>query len=196
MFIAQAHLDHIMHKHGIGSREFDNELNVINLRIKRLWEGIEGSGGGELWIISDHGMAQVNHPAKFPGELLRKKKLCKSYFIDATMVRIWGCPEKYRQQLNSALESLPGKMLTEQERSQWGIESELFGDIIFLLEEGYMFAPSFVGDEVMKSMHGYWPDLPSQQGVLLTMEKGAEAVTQPASALEAYRLFKTKLFNA
>ena len=67
-----------------------------------------------------------------------------------------------------------------------------FGQLLFLLDEGVMFAPSFMGRTAAEAMHGYLPSLPSQAGLLLSSEElTGTGRKESVSALEAHAAFQT-----
>jgi len=194
-FLAASHLDHVMHAHGIGTKEYDGAVEDACQMAATLWDALQARGnGGSLALVSDHGMCTVTRSvsidleSKFPGAGRRY-----GYFVDATMLRIWCEDPELLTQLHEFVEeqSLPGRILDETERRRWGVSTDGFGQLLLLLDEGAMFAPSFMGRTAAEAMHGYLPSLPSQAGLLLCSEDltstGGE---DPVSALEAHAAFQ------
>jgi predicted AlkP superfamily pyrophosphatase or phosphodiesterase len=189
-FLAQCDLDHVMHKHGKGTPPYYETIERVDRRLAELWELLNERGGGRLILVSDHGMAPVTRYVAF--ELEREVPGVGSrfgYFVDATMARVWCGDVAVRREVEQwlARKALPGRVLSAAERAEWGIGSQQFGDVLFLLDEGVMFAPNFFGDLGCKAMHGYWPELESQLGVFASSTPlSAEDDAAPVSALRAY----------
>ncbi len=171
LFIALADLDHFTHRRGVGSPEHIDKIKWLDHELKNLCDQfLEKNPDGNIIILSDHGMANVEKAVKI--EL--KKQFGKigedSYipFIDSTMLRIWIFRESLYKKIEEYLSTYGhGVVLNRNERKKSGISSKKFGDIIFLLEEGKVFIPSYFGKNVPKAMHGYHPELRSQQGMIV-----------------------------
>lgn len=173
LFISTAQLDGVMHKYGKGSEEYRKQIKIIDKNIIDLVEIFKQIHGdsSNYFIFSDHGMANVNEAVSFDIRkvLGKPRKETYSYFIDATFYRVWLNDKKLERSLVKAFEALlKGHVLSVSERSHYGLNSTDHGDVIYMLDEGKMFSPSFFGDVVCKAMHGYNPDLESQQGTFIS----------------------------
>ena len=168
-FLAQCELDHVTHKYGKGTREYRAMIDRIDTRLAELWEVLRARGAGRLCLVSDHGMANVERHVTFDiAEAIGGAGERYGYFVDATMARVWSDDESVLVSVQAWLvgQRLPGRVLSPEERSRWGISTPAFGQLVFLLDEGAMFVPNFFGDRPCKAMHGYWPSLSSQRGLL------------------------------
>ncbi len=173
LFVSTAELDGIMHYYGKGSKEYKKQIQLIDSNIIELVEAFKISHGGEAdyFIFSDHGMAAVDEGVAFD---IRKilgdpGKNTYFYFIDATFFRVWLNNKKLKTKLINAFNEVKqGHILDNTEREFYGLKNSEHGDIIFLLDEGKMFSPSFFGSIICKAMHGYDPALESQQGTLIS----------------------------
>lgn len=175
LFLALADLDYLMHKYGILSPQFEKKIMDLDNEIEYLWTlFLKKNPQANLFVISDHGMATVNKKICIDLESKFGPANENSYifFIDATMVRIWVFNNNLRYEIESYLsQKETGKIIEENERKEFGITSREFGDIIYLLNEGSVFIPSFFGRRMPKAMHGYHPYLESQHGIFLSTKK-------------------------
>ena len=155
-FAYATELDGALHRTGNGSAEARLALRRIATRIERASEAMR-AGGGEVTtiVVGDHGMADIDR-AVDPRGLLRRLRGVRA-FVDSTMLRLWGDDgtlERARALVEE--EGLPGRWLDEEalEARQAPTHGAPYGRALFLLEEGKLFAPSFVGG-AMRGMHGY-----------------------------------------
>jgi hypothetical protein len=181
LFVSTAELDGIMHYYGKGSEEYNKQIKLIDKNILELvseFKSIHGEDS-QYFIFSDHGMANVDEGVSFD---IRKVlgmpgKNAYSYFIDATFFRVWLNNKELKTKLVDAFDTVKqGHVLDEKERNQYGLNNIEHGDVIFLLDEGKMFSPSFFGNTICKAMHGYDPVLESQQGTIISNFKFNEEV--------------------
>ena len=191
-FLAMAGLDHIMHRDGKESVAYAEEIQCTDKRLATIWELLEARNNQpRLSVLSDHGMARVDTEVSFEIESnVAGVGDRYGYFVDATMARVWTNGSAVMKQVVSWIENteLPGRILSSTERKTWGISAADFGDIIFLLNEGAIFVPNFFSDFGCAAMHGYQPDLISQQGLLAsTLSLEATTPTAPIPAHEAFR---------
>ena len=175
-FLAMADLDHIMHKYGMKTREYYEEIDNVDKKLLHLWNILKDRNNSpELLLMSDHGMTPVDERVDFQIEkFVSGYQKDYFYFVDATMTRIWILnKDKYAEIENwiSNESNIPGKILDKAERDRWGISSKEFGDIIILLNDGKMFIPNFIGDLGCEAMHGYLPTEPSQLGIIASTKK-------------------------
>lgn len=191
LFIGTAELDGIMHYYGKGSEKYNKQIKLINKNILEIIKRFKAINGekSKYFVFSDHGMANVDEGIAFD---IRKVlgnpgKDSFSYFIDATFFRVWLNDKSLKTALLEAFDKVKhGHVLNESERDIYGLNDATHGDIIFLLDEGKMFSPSFFGKGVCKAMHGYDPTLESQQGTIISNfeSDGYERV----KALDIYEL--------
>ncbi len=96
------------------------------------------------------------------------------YVIDSTMIRFWILKKHVRTQLY--------ELLSSWEKKNWGViinqshkdlyhlnfTDNRFGDIIFVANAGYLFLPNhFQGNNTLRGMHGYLPNIPDNRSALL-----------------------------
>jgi len=169
LFVPLPDLDGIGHSHGIGSSEHQAHLARLDSWIGELAQQFRRRyPTGHLFVVSDHGMANVRGSIPLDiearcGRMELRRYLC---FSDATLLRVWIYDQALRRPLAKFLGSLPhGHVLSEAERRRYGLTHPAFGDVILVLGEGYCFEPSTFARHIPKAMHGYHPELPSQWGI-------------------------------
>ncbi|MFK7888590.1 MAG: alkaline phosphatase family protein [Gammaproteobacteria bacterium] len=173
LFVSTAELDGVMHHHGKDCERYDQQVALIDDHVVDLVTEFKNVHGPEAryFIFSDHGMCPVTEAVEFDirGVLGKPGQDSYAYFIDATFFRVWLNDKALEPTLLAAFEKLGhGHVLTQSERAEYGLTNASHGDVIFLLDELKMFAPSFFGNEICKAMHGYDPALESQQGTLIS----------------------------
>jgi len=191
LFVSTAELDGIMHHYGKGSVEYDRQIGIIDKSIKELVAVFKKMHGEDsrYFIFSDHGMAPVEESVSFDIRSVLGEPGVKSYsyFIDATFFRVWLNDKSLMPRLLDAFKDVTqGHVLDAGEREKYGLKSEAHGDVIFLLDEGKMFCPSFFGNNVCKAMHGYDPALESQQGTIISNIESGQS--ECINAMEIYDL--------
>ncbi|MFX0133325.1 MAG: hypothetical protein ACFFDN_06755 [Candidatus Hodarchaeota archaeon] len=128
---------------------------------------------GTVVLLSDHGMSRVYNKINLSleDEFGPQKTDRYLYFLDSLILRIWIFDGALSKELEDFLLSRNfGHLLSTTEREYYGVTNKLFGDLIFILNEGYVFAPNYFGfgvRGVINGMHGYLPDSEMQKGVLL-----------------------------
>jgi predicted AlkP superfamily pyrophosphatase or phosphodiesterase len=113
-------------------------------------------------IMSDHGMTPVEKTTDME-EILEKEtriKPLRDYipYIGSTFASFYILNKKAEGIINEILQSIGeyGKILSEKEVELLGINRELYGHIIFALNEKIVFHPNFFQKrEIPKGMHGY-----------------------------------------
>lgn len=173
LFVSTAELDGVMHSCGKGSERYIKQIETIDSNITELVSSFKDIHGpdSKYFIFSDHGMANVDEGVSFDirSVLGQPGTQSYSYFIDATFFRVWLNDESLERPLVDAFSKLgKGHTLNVDERKKYGLVNKEHGDVIYLLDEGKMFSPSFFGEVVCKAMHGYDPELESQQGTFIS----------------------------
>ncbi len=169
--------------------------------VLRLWMKIAAGRYGEvrLFVFGDHGMAPVHShhdiwsglrslSARAPGEYL--------YFLDSTMARFWFFSDRARNEVMSFLgEQEYGRILHEQELADLGcaFREQEYGEVIFLLHEGRILVPSFMGSQPVRGMHGYHPDDAHSHTALVT---NTEDLSCPKDLRELHGLLRSEIVRA
>ena len=131
-------------------------------------------------VVGDHGMADVNRvvdPRPVADSLTGTR-----LFVDSTMMRFWGDVRQLERARRAVERSrAPGRWLDTAALSERDVPmtDAPYGDAIFVLEEGALFAPSFLGGRV-RGMHGYDTSCQSANAALASDHAIPAGVTSTA----------------
>lgn len=154
-FLYATTLDGVMHREGPNGFTAPDAAEIIANNINRARE-IMASDGSTLTslVIGDHGMAEVDKVFD-PRKMLARVGTMK-LFVDSTMIRAWGTDQELSRLRNEVeTENWPGTWLQDEDLASRKVPKDyVFGRAIFLLNEGGIYAPSFLGGRVA-GMHGY-----------------------------------------
>jgi hypothetical protein len=171
VYVSFMGMDEAAHRYGVGSSEYDRTLARLDGWIEDLVNQFEARNpDGNTVVFSDHGMANVVKGVRvnFERHLGPSNPHTYLYFVDSVMIRMWIYEPSLYAKASDLLNGLGyGTILTLEKRVELGCTASYCGDIIFVLHEGYVFAPSFFGLKRVAAMHGYLPDSESQQAVFL-----------------------------
>lgn len=152
-FLYAADLDAALHAEGADGPRARAARRGLVEHVDRAREAMSRAGPCLTLVVGDHGMAEVRR-AIDPRPILRRLTGVRP-FVDSTMLRLWGgAPALSRAR--ALLQDLPGRFLDRAGLSERGapVEGEPYGAAAFVLDEGAIFAPSFMGGRVA-GMHGY-----------------------------------------
>lgn len=191
LFLSLVDLDGFGHKYGVDSKEHASHVGTIDARIRNLWSAfLQANQTDEcvLFVLSDHGMSNVYRGVELDlvdtfGECGPTRYVC---FLDSTILRVWVNGTGLKAQIANHLTDLGvGRLLTAEERRILGVTARYTGDLLFVLDEGAVFSPSFHGVSVPRGMHGYYPDVPLQHAVLATSRQ-----VPAAGGLRSWQVFE------
>jgi predicted AlkP superfamily pyrophosphatase or phosphodiesterase len=192
-------IDNIAHVYGTTSDKFDNHLNNLDDRLKKLFDRFtDQNSENEIYLFSDHGMVDVSSVVNFNiekkfGSMDKDKYL---YFIDSTYMRVWVKDKSLMGEFEKYLSSREfGELLTEGQRKDFGLVNREFGDFIFRGKEGVMFVPNFYGGRANKAMHGYDSHLRSQNAFFSKVDTNSNEFEMPRTSKEVFH-YLTKVCNA
>lgn len=172
IFLSLSDLDAAAHAHGVGTPEFMARIADYDAWLGDLIDRFMAANpDGFVSVLSDHG-AENTHGAHDMGverHLGPASPRRYMYFLDATLARFWVADPALHGEVAEFLAVDPrGRLVTEEERAEYGLRNRAFGDYIWVVDEGYGISPSFLGRGVSKALHGYHPELESQQALFLT----------------------------
>lgn len=181
VFVYLHYVDMASHVVGIESGLFERSLARTDALLQEVVSRVgRRLGEHELLVFSDHGMAKVDRTVGYPA-LWRDRDFPSRFVfaLDATMVRLWwvDADERLRERVRAYVASrAPGRFLERAEIAslRLGFEHRLFGDEIFLLEQGPAIFPNFHSMLRPKAMHAYHPDEPDQQGIIVGRDRPGE----------------------
>ena len=172
LYLSLVDLDYVGHVYGVGSSEYDRFVSKLEEAVEKVITAYRNRHRQiNVVVLSDHGMANVHqhvsvHPERIVGPSRRDTYV---YFVDSVMLRAWTFDKEVAGRLRDFLHSLGyGHLLSADERQRFDLTgSARAGDIVFVLDEGYCFSPSFFGLRAPRAMHGYHPDVESQKAAFL-----------------------------
>lgn len=192
-FISLLDLDHTSHVFGTRSKEVIEHLHEVSEKLSKIVSRFtEFDELNEVYLFSDHGMVDVEKEIDFKIEDVFgfMSPSTYLYFVDSTYVRIWIYDESLREEMKIWLDKQDyGKLVEADERAEFGLTNPDFGHLVFRLNEGNMFVPNFYGGRVNKAMHGYSPDLDSQQAIFWS-NKEVNNYPLPKTSQEIYSFLK------
>lgn len=191
-FLSLSDLDAIAHAHGVGSPAFQERIGQLNAWLGELVDDfLAVNPGGYVALVSDHGASNPTGTVDLGIERRfgRARHDRYAFFLDATLGRFWVPDAALRAELGDYLGSTgKGQLVTEREREEYGISSRAFGDLIWVVAEGYGISPSFLGRGLSRALHGYHPALPSQQAAFLSTDplpRGSYRAVEAYAAMAA-----------
>ncbi|MDD2542956.1 MAG: alkaline phosphatase family protein [Candidatus Cloacimonetes bacterium] len=188
-------LDGIMHNYGPFSEATQAKLKSLEMQISdlfsyasRIYDDVS------LYVISDHGMAPV-HDSFDLMPLINSLpyEYGKDYiaFYDSTMARFWFFNDQARSAIISLLGSLEcGSIVDQEEMKQLRVwfPHDRFGQLYFLMNEGILLNPSFMGLKPIPGMHGYHPDADHSYSIMLsnrTIALDVQSITDIRKTMES-----------
>ncbi|HUV37189.1 MAG TPA: hypothetical protein VMX58_09660, partial [Patescibacteria group bacterium] len=125
-------------------------------------------------VMGDHGMCDVSsHIDLIPMVESLGLSVPDDYvpFYDSTMARFRTHSAHTQSILERRLSGISGgNLLDHGDRERLGIHlpGDRFGDVVFLADPGVIILPSFMSADPVRGMHGYHPDTPGMDSILLT----------------------------
>lgn len=178
-YLITGELDAWLHQHGIEGPEAGQGMRRFETKLKAVFDcALKNYKTVNLHVFGDHGMTQVHTGSDM---MLRWEALGyrfgKDYIAvwDATMVRMWflGNQEMRKRAEDFFAGESQGQLLDEKTLRKWGcyFEDHRYGELIFLLDPGVLFVPSFMNMGWVTGMHGYAPEDKDSAAAWLTNTK-------------------------
>ena len=176
-------IDPLTHWHGQDSSLVIERLRRIDGILQKKYELLESKAGDFYFVLfSDHGHAKVEDTVDLSAFFDSQDESINDYiyFIDGTMARFWFRNKGEEQRVRRVLSQLEDKgfILTEEYLRKYHINmpDNRYGDLVFYLDVPCMFTH---GVKVFwrrsrghyKSTHGYLPDHPDSEAVLVANRK-------------------------
>ncbi len=197
-YLFNAGLDATMHAHTTTGPETDAAFARLEKWLREL-DALARQNYTEVrWhIFSDHGMADTRECTRMMPEFdtaFPELRYGRDYAAawDSTMARFWFPGDaSVRPKVEAWLAARPeGRIITDAELSRWGclFPDRRYGELFYLLDEGTIFAPSFMNQRRVPGMHGFDPDLPNSRACWLT----SHPVQNPPARIEQiYHVMQT-----
>ena len=162
-YLFTAKPDALMHKYGTTGPEVEAGFQKLALDIRSLFELAQKRYRTvNFHVFSDHGMSDTTTVSTLLPKWNReiKAKYGRDYVSvwDSTMARFWFNNDTVRAEATDWLRAqTDGRILTEQELRRWRCwwDDSRYGELIYLLPPGSIFAPSFMNQGFVAGMHGY-----------------------------------------
>jgi hypothetical protein len=180
-FLYLSGLDAILHRDGRienAAREWAKEAVRWIARARKALSHGARRRDVSILVVGDHGMAEVKRVVD-PRPVLSAvsaRLVHRFVFVDSTMLRVHA--GEARDDVRELLSSLPGDVLDASDLAVCDAPSDgAYGDLVALLPEGTIFAPSWVGGRV-RGMHGYARSSDSAHAALISDAPIARSVTR------------------
>jgi len=187
-FVYLPDLDGALHAVGKDDDEITRRIAAYEESLRQvLRKARERYDDVDLFVISDHGMAHVRRQVDLNSMIARLPiQFGRDYVValDSTMARFWFRNEQAQRLVESLLSDLRwGTVLQESELADLGCDfpGHRYGELVFLADPGVVIAPSHMGRTAPRGMHGYHPDDPDSDAVLLASRKPSVAPTNISS---------------
>lgn len=195
LFLYLPAFDGLLHEHGSQGDPVHAHLRWYEERLRRLRSlAEEVAEEVEFFVFSDHGMSDVHGAVDIITDIERdfgpngKRYLA---FYDSTMARFWSDEPGLIDELNDALGQRPeGRVIHPDEKADLGIDfkDRTQGDLHFVINEGLLIVPSYMGRSMLAGMHGYHPDAVDADACLLGNFSPSE---DPSHIRHVYDLMNT-----
>jgi Type I phosphodiesterase / nucleotide pyrophosphatase len=175
-FMYDCTVDHAGHTYGPDSGAMDGYVERVGQTLDAIGDVVGRKYPLETLVFSDHGMTRVDRAFDIFGAL-EPLRIGRDFlaFPDSTFARFWYPDERSREKVREALQGVPGSFLTKDEAIRYGVPypDERYGHDIVVADEGVVFHPSYISPSFFrtafpdKGMHGYRPEVPSADGIVL-----------------------------
>jgi hypothetical protein len=176
-------LDGLLHAQGSLGDDVGRHLRWYEERLRRLFTVAHDSAEAvEAFIFSDHGMSDVHGAVDLKAEVERKLgENGRRYlaFYDSTMARFWAEDPAVLAAIGDVLARHgQGRIIPDDELEQLGgrFPDRSQGDLIYVLGEGLLILPSYMGSSRLAAMHGYHPDAKGADACLIGLRDPDETL--------------------
>jgi len=179
-FVYLREVDGFLHEHCNEGKRLTEKLEWYSGELRKLFDAaLKLDPRANFTIISDHGMT----PVREHYDLIQQVDslgftMPRDYLAvyDSTMARFWFFNERARRKVVNLLNSLPcGRVLLDEELRRMGVffPDGRYGETVMLLHPGWLLSRSdFNGPQWLPvGMHGYHPEDPYSDAVLLSNDK-------------------------
>ena len=198
VFVYTGAFDAFMHDNVFDSSAIENKLSAYEQKVYSILQTLSNTGKDfNFTIISDHGMTPTSEVC----DLMRivkslDLKFGKDYvaFFDSTMARFWypTNSQEVKAKIQKALSTCKGHFLSKVEKENYGIDFEdnLYGEDIFITDEGVQISPCDLGSKALNGMHGYMPTAKDSYACMLS---NTEPKFEPKHVKDFFALMKSNI---
>ena len=175
-YLFTAGLDAAMHAHTTDSLTTDAAFAQLERWLREIYAlASEHYEEVRLHLFSDHGMTNTTAVSTMMPEFERAGFVYGRDYAavwDSTMARFWFPGGRdVRARITAWLAARPeGKIVPEAQLREWGclFPDGRYGELFYLLDNGTIFAPSFMNLKRVPAMHGFDPAEPDSRACWLT----------------------------
>ena len=175
-YLFTAGLDATMHAHTTDSPETDAAFAKFEHWVREIHElASQHYREVRLHLFSDHGMTNTTRVSRMMVDFENAGfTYGRDYAAvwDSTMARFWfPGGDAVRSAIRDWLAARgEGRIVTDRELERWGCRfpDHRYGELFYLLDNGCIFAPSFMNRSRVPGMHGFDPAEPDSRACWLT----------------------------
>lgn len=157
-------LDGLMHAHGTRHLKVAEKMRWYEQQVREVLAcARENYDEVSFYAFSDHGMTDVVGHVDVIAAIEATGLRYGQDFVamyDSTMARFWFPRPEARDRVTAALAQIPqGRILTAEDMRRWHCDfaDTRAGELVFLLQPGWLIVPSYMGLKAIPGMHGYDP---------------------------------------
>jgi len=188
-------LDGLMHEVGTRHTRVAEKLAWYEAQVREVLKvAREYYDEVAFYAFSDHGMCNVvgsvNLIALIESSGLRFGEDYVAMY-DSTMARFWFPNPSARAKIEALLDTVAeGQRVSEDTLKSWHcfFADHQFGELLFLMQPGWLINPSFMGLQAIPGMHGYDPADPDSDAFVIAnrpLPEYVHAITDLRSLMEA-----------
>lgn len=168
-------LDHIGHEVGSSGAKYLEKAHEVLKRTNALFEHFRAKHPqGICILISDHGMVDVRASIDIMDGMKKHFGLPGDryqIYNDSLYLRVWSEKEKILYAIQEHLDSIDAMYrIRDDIRQKYGVTKKEYGQLIYLLREGYSFDPNCFGVAIRGGsygLHGYMEPSNEASGILV-----------------------------
>ncbi|MBV8771854.1 MAG: alkaline phosphatase family protein [Deltaproteobacteria bacterium] len=192
-FLYLSQIDGFLHQSRSDDALITDRLGWYERQLQKIFNcARQRNADAAMTIVSDHGMTPVHASYDLVGRVNRLGlRMPEDYLAvyDSTMARFWFFDDAARRTIIAELEATKcGRILSDAELERLGIffADRRYGEVVFLLDPGWLFADSNFngGGWNPAGMHGYHPSDPNSDAMFLSNRRPAQAT---ATIADVYR---------
>lgn len=177
-------IDPLSHKYGQDSLEVRKRLQLLDKIVEEKYKEFKRRFDDFYFILfSDHGHTEVKNKIDLNSIFSENGRNLKDYihFLDSNYARFWFRNDKERKEVEEILLKTNDKgfILTDKFLKKYYVDmpDNRYGDLIFYLDKPNIFEHgdiTVLGKKITSSpvsMHGYLPDYPDSDAVLIANKK-------------------------
>jgi hypothetical protein len=188
-------LDAVMHAHTTHGPAVDAAFARFEQWLREIYAiASEKYETVNIQVFSDHGMTDTKECSRMMPDFESLGLRYGTDYVavwDSTMARFWfPGGEAIRTRVENWLAArTEGRIVSREELEKWGcwFEDGRYGEVFYLLNNGVIFAPSFMNQRRVPAMHGYDPDEPDSAACFLST---TQVERPPARIEQIHRLMQ------